>query len=125
MSLNISIEHQGNIVTLHIHEKSLNQEKAPTLKETIYREMAEGYIHMIINLSEVRDIDSSGLGAFLFGKRLANNNGGDLVLANSGKFVQNLIRIAQLTDIIKQFPTVEAARDYLSAYEPDSRNDVK
>ncbi len=125
MSLNISVEHQGDQVILHIHEKSLNQEKAPTLKEIIYKEMAEGFVNMIVDLSEVRDVDSSGLGAFLFGKRLANNNGGELVLACPGKFVQNLLRIAQLTSILKQFPTIEEAQAFFTSSEPNAETDVQ
>ena len=125
MSLNISVKHKRDKVILHIHEKTLNQEKAPVLKEIIYKEMAEGFVNMIVDLSEVRDVDSSGLGAFLFGKRLANNNGGDLVLASPGKFVRNLIRIAQLTTILKQFPTVEAALAFFNSSEPNPRTDVQ
>ncbi len=113
MTVHISVEHIDNIAILRVHEKSLNQEKAPTLKEMIYNEMAAGYVNMIIDLADVRDVDSSGLGAFLFGKRLANNNGGELVLLHPGKFVQNLIRIAQLTAILKTFDQQEEAVAFL------------
>ncbi len=115
MQLNISIDYANGVVILRVHEKSLNQDKAPTLKEIIYNEMAKGYVHMIIDLQDVRDVDSSGLGAFLFGKRLANNNGGELVLLHPGKFVQNLLRIAQLTTILKVFDNENAALEFLAS----------
>ena len=122
MDLNISVSHQEQIVIVTPHDKSLNQEKAPALKELIYQQMADGYVNMVVDLAEVRDIDSSGLGAFLFGKRLANNNEGELVLARAGKFVQNLLRIAHLTDILKTFPTVEEAIAYLQLPQEEREN---
>jgi len=124
MTVHISVEHTNNIVVLRVHEKSLNQEKAPTLKEMIYNEMAAGYVNMIIDLADVRDVDSSGLGAFLFGKRLANNNGGELVLLHPGKFVRNLIRIAQLTPILKTFDDMEEAVAFLNQSTGNHENFV-
>ena len=54
-------------------------------------------------------LDSSGISALLFGIRQARNNGGNLRLAGVNQGIQNILKIAQLTNAIELFDKVEDA----------------
>ncbi len=109
MSIQYQKQTRNNVAILKILEKDLNQEKAPELKELLFNQLAEGSMNIILDLAEVKDVDSSGLGSFLFGKRQANARGGDLLLVHVNDKIQSLIRIAQLTRVFRVFGSVEEA----------------
>ncbi len=109
MSIRYHKEIRNGVVILKLQERDLNQEKAPELKELLFNQLAEGSVHIILDLAGVEDVDSSGLGAFLFGKRQANARGGDLLLVGANDKIKSLIRIAQLTRVFHLFDSLEDA----------------
>jgi anti-sigma B factor antagonist len=79
----------------------------------MFLEIANGNIKIILDMNNVSEIDSSGLGALLFGKRQADNAGGNIVLVAVHPSVQSIIRIAQLSRVFDMYNSVDEA---LSAF---------
>lgn len=97
-------------VTITLNEEKLDTSIAPELKSEFVTLQAEGFEHVIMNLSEVKYSDSSGLSALLVGNRLFNENG-SFVICNVQEHVEKLIKISQLDKVMDILPTEEEAVD--------------
>ncbi len=106
-----SIDKQEKYIVLKLDEAKLDATLSPELKSTFVAMNAEGVKNMIINLSEVKYVDSSGLSAILIANRLCNEQNGTLVLIGVTEHVLKLIKISQLEKVLNILPTEEEAID--------------
>lgn len=60
--------------------------------------------HLIVDLSNVTFIDSSGLVMFMQNLRRCRENGGDLYLCNPQRPVRRILELTQLNKAIEIFP---------------------
>lgn len=102
---------------INLHEEKLDSTLAPQLKSDFVTLNTEGTRNVILDLKEVKYIDSSGLSALLVGNRITNEGGGILVLTTISEHVFKLIKISQLDSILNILPTVEEARDAVFMHE--------
>jgi len=72
-----------------------------------------GVKNIILDLTELKYIDSSGLSAILIGNRLCQTAGGRLILSNINEYASKLIRISQLDSILKTTNTISEAKDLI------------
>ena len=105
-------EIEGKLV-FSLQEEKITHELASKLKELIFLKIAEGHSKIVLDLTKVKEIDSSGLGALLFGKRQATGSGGDLLLVGTSETVENMIRIAQLSRVFQSYKNVKDAVESL------------
>jgi anti-anti-sigma factor len=97
-------------VTITLNEEKLDTSIAPELKSEFVTLQAEGFEHVIMNLSEVKYSDSSGLSALLVGNRLFGETG-SFIICNIQEHVEKLIKISQLDKVMDILPTEEEAVD--------------
>lgn len=110
---------KGNGVTVvtPLNER-IDFEVAGELRATLLDSIATGHRNLVVDLSAVSFIDSSGLGAFVSAfKALKTNNGdGDIRLANLQPPVTELLEIIRLNRVFQAYPSVEEATgSFLSA----------
>lgn len=110
--MNFLLEDLDNIKVLRIKEARLDSNVAPELKAQLLVLIREN-VSVLLDLSAVTYIDSSGLGALLFGVRQAKDVSAKLVLFGAQKRVKSLIQIAQLGPIIMNFENEEDALSYI------------
>ncbi|MFY0686469.1 MAG: STAS domain-containing protein [Cyclobacteriaceae bacterium] len=101
---------KDNYVTIQLHEEKLDTTVAPELKSEFVTLQAEGFKHVIMNLSDVKYSDSSGLSALLVGNRLFGETG-SFILCQMQEHVAKLISISQLDKVLDILPTQEEAVD--------------
>jgi len=70
-----------------------------------------GQHNVVVDLSKVRFMNSSGLGMLIGGLATMRNSGGDLRLANPADRIQSLLVIAKLLTVFKHFESVDEAVD--------------
>ena len=75
-----TIEKTEKYSLIQLHEEKLNSLIAPDLKSEFVKLNAEGIRNIIIDMSEVKYVDSSGLSSILVGNRLCENDEGLFVL---------------------------------------------
>lgn len=102
---------------LKLHEEKLDSSVAPGLKSELITLHAEGSRNIILDLSEVKYTDSSGLSALLVGNRIVQEEGGIFVLANLSEHTLKLIKISQLDSVLNILPTTEEAIDTVFMHE--------
>jgi len=112
MSFQIDKTEKYTIIKL-LAEK-LDSNLAPSLKSELVVISADGAKNIIIDLTDTRYCDSSGLSAILVANRLCKNNHGLFVLAGLQEPVKKLISISQLDTILNITSTVIEAKEKFS-----------
>jgi anti-sigma B factor antagonist len=112
-----TIDKQEKYSLLRLHEEKLDSGVAPNLKSELITLHAEGVRNIILDLSEVKYTDSSGLSALLVGNRIVQEDGGIFILASLSEHTGKLIKISQLDSVLNILNTVEEAIDAVFMHE--------
>src|SRR6187549_99956 len=112
-----TIDKQEKYSLLRLHEEKMDSSVAPGLKSELITLHAEGVKNIILDLSDVKYTDSSGLSALLVGNRIFQEEGGIFVLACLSDHTMKLIRISQLDSVLNILPSVEESIDTVFMHE--------
>jgi anti-anti-sigma factor len=107
-------ELKGQQTIIRVGADMLDGASAPDLKATFIALNKENVNHMILDLSNVKYADSSGLSAILVGHRLCRDTNGSFVLFGLKPAVQKIITIAQLNKVLLITENEETALTTLS-----------
>jgi anti-sigma B factor antagonist len=102
-----SIDKQENYTILELQEDNLNSLMAPSLKSEFVILKNEGIKNLILNLTPVKYVDSSGLSAILTANRLWSADGMFVLTGIVHDSVKKLIEISRLDSVIHVIPSVE------------------
>ena len=111
MKYNVDKNEKYTVFTLQ--EKNLNSLLAPDLKSEFVILVNEGVENMILDLSEVSYVDSSGLSAILTADRLWKSIGSFILTGLDHPNVKKLIEISRLDSILTSIPTIEESIEYV------------
>ncbi|CAN5732840.1 hypothetical protein BH11BAC7_BH11BAC7_26080 [soil metagenome] len=109
------VERSERYSLIRLQSEKLDTMVAPALKSELVVLNADGVKNLIIDLSETRYCDSSGLSAILVANRLCKNANGVLIVTGLQEPVKKLIAISQLDSILKITLDLAAAIDRLVA----------
>ena len=85
---------------IKVLEEKLDTHIAPTLKSELVLVSGNGEKNIVLDLSNCRYCDSSGLSAILVANRLCKNANGTFVLTGLNDAVERLITISQLDTVL-------------------------
>lgn len=106
---------QDNILIITPQGENLDAMNAAPFREGVLNLIQKvGLTKVILDLSQLRFIDSSGLGAFLAIQRALSKQEGALKLAHLNKPIQTMFEIVSMHRIFDIFPNVEDAAKNLS-----------
>ena len=111
--MSFEINKEENHSSLKVKVEKLDTLIAPDLKSELVLLDKNGETNFIIDLSETKYCDSSGLSALLVGNRLAKASNGCLVICGLQPAVEKMIQISQLHTVLNITPTYNEAVDYL------------
>jgi anti-anti-sigma factor len=112
-----TIDKQEKYCLLSLHEEKMDSSIAPNLKSQMITLQAEGVRNIILDLTDVKYTDSSGLSALLVGNRIFQEDGGIFVLAKLSEHTTKLIKISQLDSVLHILPSVEEAIEAVFMHE--------
>ncbi len=115
--MKFTIEKTEKYVLFQLNEEKLTSITAPDLKTELVTLNAEGFNNIILNMSDVKYADSSGLSSILIGNRVCTNSNGLFVMCNVNDHVMKLLKISQLDSILTLLNTVEEAIDAVFLHE--------
>lgn len=108
-----TVDKQDRYATISLNEDNLNSIIAPNLKSEFVFLRNEGVQNLILDLSDVKYVDSSGLSAILTANRLWKDHGAFVICGVNAPSVQRLIKISRLDTILSVMPTLAEAVDYV------------
>jgi anti-sigma B factor antagonist len=80
-----------------------------TFKKAITRLLEEGRVNLLIDLSAVGFLDSSGLGALVRALTNAQKEGGQTKLLNAGPQIRKLLQMTKLDSVFELHDDMETA----------------
>lgn len=89
----------GGVLVFHIQGDLLGEQDGPMFMETANDHLINGITLCAIDISEVRYINSSGLGVFIALLTKFRNEGGEVVLVNPSEKINQTLLITKLTSI--------------------------
>lgn len=107
--MDIKINEQYNAVVLNLDGKLMGGPFGEEMSSTLHKLLDEGKKRIVIDLSKVGFVNSSGLGILIGGLTTMRNGGGDLKLAGITSKIEGLLSITKLNQIFEQFPSAESA----------------
>ncbi|HLF95867.1 MAG TPA: STAS domain-containing protein [Methylococcaceae bacterium] len=110
--MNIAAEKRNGKTLLSLKEERLDAHNSGELKDYLQRLLESGSNAVVIDLSDVRFIDSSGLGALLSGYKNATLRQGSLVLAGLQSRVQSMFELTRLHRVFDIYPNLQEALDH-------------
>ncbi|MEQ9403404.1 MAG: STAS domain-containing protein [Cyclobacteriaceae bacterium] len=114
--MNFNANKYENYSIVNIGDEKIDTSVAPELKSEFMTLNKDGVKSIIIDMSNVKYVDSSGLSAFLVGNRTFSESGA-FVLYNITDHVMKLISISQLDKVMTIVPSKEEAVDYIFMME--------
>lgn len=107
------IEKKERYAILKLEEENLNSIIAPDLKSELVLLSNAGIPNLVLDLSKVKYVDSSGLSAILTAHRLWKSLGSFVLTGIEHDAVRKLIEISRLDSVLNIIPTLEESRDYI------------
>ena len=112
--MSITTEKKNNFSLLKINKEKLDSTLSPDLKAEFVELNKNGEKNILVDLSQVKYCDSSGLSALLIGNRLCNEKKGKLVLNSLQDMVKKMIEISQLDKVLKIAKSIDEAEELLA-----------
>ncbi|HEJ83619.1 MAG TPA: anti-sigma factor antagonist [Desulfobacteraceae bacterium] len=107
-------EQQGDILVVIPMEPRLDAAQATDFKSAIVDRINDGHTRILLDLSHVDFMDSSGLGAMVSILKTIGRDG-DLLLCGLGNTVESLFKLTRMNRVFRIFSTREEALQAISA----------
>ncbi len=98
MNFETNIDQYGATISSNVER--LNAQNASELKAELVLLNNKGINNIIVDMTETKFCDSSGLSALLMGNRLCKDTSGRFVLCGMQENVMKMVKIAQLDKVL-------------------------
>lgn len=125
--MKFTVDKHEKYVLIKLNENKLNSLISPQLKSELILTNTEGQRNVILDLSNVKYSDSSGLSSLLVGHRICKNAEGTFILTGINDNIARLITISQLENILTIVGTVDEAIDliFMEEIEKELKRELK
>ena len=108
-----NISEQYNAVVISFKGKLMGGPDAQDFQNHVSNFLEQGKKNIIIEMSDVKFADSSGIGSIIKAYTTVKGAGGQLKLAGLTDKIKGVLSIVKLDSIFEQYPTVdEAAKSF-------------
>lgn len=105
----INIQENDSATLLELGEERLDAHNSGDLKNEMLSLFEDGKNQLVIDLKDVRFIDSSGLGALVSGYKNASARNGNLKLCSLQPQVKSMFELTRLHRVFEIYPGAEEA----------------
>ncbi len=125
--MKFTVDKHEKYVLIKLNENKLNSLISPQLKSELILSNSEGQRNIVLDLSNVKYSDSSGLSSLLVGHRICKNADGSFILTGINDNIARLISISQLENILNIVGTVDEAIDliFMEEIEKELKREFK
>ena len=120
MELKHQIKKEQSYTVLLIENDSLNSGVSVDLKSEIFALSDEGIKNLIMDISNVKKIDSSGLAAIITANRLWRAKGNFILTGAHDESIKKLIEVGRLDSIFRILPSINDAIEYILQEQEDA-----
>lgn len=107
--MNLKLEENGKVMLVIVKEERLDAHNSEHLKQELSRLFGEGKTSVVVDLKEVRFIDSSGLGALVSGFKNASSRQASIKLSSLQSQVKSMFELTRLHRVFDIYTTIDEA----------------
>jgi anti-anti-sigma factor len=107
--MNFTVENRDGLVIFTFKSQNIDSENSPKLKAELLILCQADINGLILDVSDVEYIDSSGLGALLLAHRQLKEYGTTITLVGVQDVVMSMLNISQLTELFGIASSIEEA----------------
>jgi anti-sigma B factor antagonist len=107
--MKLSTREADGVTVLELEGSVLGGPDATVLNETLHKLVEKDKKQVLLDLSGVQTMNSSGLSMLIAALTTMRNAGGDLKLAAASKKIESLLVITKLSTVFELHPTVKKA----------------
>lgn len=108
--MDIALRQVGSVVLLSfVRPVNLEGDDSIQFRDRVKNLIADGRTRLVVDLGQVKFIDSFGLGALVSALRVVRSAGGDLKLAHVPASVESVLRLTRLNSVFDIHPAMEDA----------------
>jgi anti-sigma B factor antagonist len=113
VSVKLTSRQVGDVTVIDAAGRITLGEGASAFRDTVREQAGKGSKKLLLNLSEVSYIDSSGIGEMVSGFTTVTNSGGQLKLVGLSKRIKDLLQITKLYTVFDVYDDeAEAVRSF-------------
>lgn len=101
--MRISEEMKGDVVVLRMNGKLMGGPDAETFQKQVRDLVGQGKKHLVVDMSQVSWVNSTGLGILIAGYSTVKNAGGVLKLIGVNKRIDQIFIVTKLHTIFETF----------------------
>ena len=107
--MELTTREDGHVTILSVKGDLVIGEPEATFKKAVTRLLEEGHVHLLVDLSQVGFLDSSGLGALVRAMTNSQKEGGQTKLLRPGPQVKRLLEMTKLDSVFEIHEDLEKA----------------
>ena len=107
--MKLTSREEGGVVVLEPKGKIMGGPDATLLHDQLHEIIEQNKKKVVIDLSKVEWMNSTGLGILISGLTTLRNNGGELKLACVTEKIESLLTITKLITVFESFDSVDEA----------------
>ena len=107
--MDISVRKQGAVQLMKLRGELKLGDSVNQFRQTMEELIAAGDTNVVINLEELRFMDSSGIGALMRCFASAKQRSGNVKLVNPSKLVMQTLKLVSVLNLFEVFPDDAAA----------------
>jgi anti-sigma B factor antagonist len=107
--MELTTRQDGRVTILSLKGDLVIGEPEATFKKTVTRLLENGQVHLLVDMSQVGFLDSSGLGALVRAMTNSQKEGGQTKLLNAGPQVRRLLEMTKLDSVFELHDDLERA----------------
>jgi len=107
--MELTSREDGDITILTVTGDLVIGEPETTFKKTVTQLLEQGRVNLLVDLSNVGFLDSSGLGALVRALTQSQKEGGQTKLLNAGPQIRKLLQMTKLDSVFEIHSDLEAA----------------
>lgn len=107
--MNIKQKPAGEVMVLHLSGKIMGGEDHDRFSTEIKSLVNQGYVDILLNMSKVSWINSTGLGVLVSGFHTVKKNGGTMKIAEVSDRIDNILNVTQLKLVFETYDSEDKA----------------
>ena len=111
--MNYHHEHTNGISSFSLEGNLMSDDDREAIKQAFEEDLDNGQSRFIIDMSQLRHMNSTGIGVFITLYTKVRSRGGEMVIVNPTENIRNLLHITKLDAIFTILPDRNQARLHL------------
>jgi anti-sigma B factor antagonist len=114
--MKVDVRHVNDVIIVDLEGRLVLGVGDELLRDVINELLAENWKKILLNLREVRVIDSSGIGEVVSGWKVARRFGASIKLLRPGPHIQRTLRLTQILPLLEVYDNEQEA---VASFDPN------